>query len=509
MQTTDITKELDNLSSKVSTGAFWIFLFQILDNVLGFLRLLILARVLTPTDFGLVGIAWLILQIITAFTQTGIQQTLIHRKDTEKYLSTAWTFLLIRGALLYGLLYILAPYLGSFFNSTDSILVIRVIGLTIFAEGLINISVVYFQKELHFNKQFIFQIGGNIVDFIVAVTLAFILHNVWAIIYGSLANSVIRIILSYVLSKYRPKFEFNLSYFKELNNYGKWIAGSNILQFIYSQGDDLLVGKILGPLSLGYYQLAYKISNLPATQITHLISSVMFPAYSQIQSDTTRISKIYLQVLQLIAFLSFFVGTIIILFANDFTVLFLGDKWLPMVPAMQILTIWGVLRSIGATTGPVWQALGTPKVVTKIQTLQVIILVIIIYPFSILWNIAGTSLAVVISALIPNIIAISIISKTIKIEISEIYKENLIPLFGSVLIGVFTFFSRHLIFKEINYLNFIVLSSGSILVYLLYSIIMHKYFNYLFYRNIFKLIKSTSKNKNLLKLISKFELFIK
>lgn len=479
-----------SLSNKVSTSAFWIFLFQIMDNVLGFVRLLILARLLSPSDFGLVAIAWLVLQTIGAFTQTGIHQTLIHKPNIEKYLDTAWTFLFIRGFVLFGVIFLLSDLLGGFFNSPDVIAIIKIVSFTMVLDGFVNIGVVLFQKNLTFNKQFIFQLSANFIDFVVALTMAFILKNVWALVLGGLANSFARIVLSYILSEYRPKFAFDYGAFKEMNNYGKWIAGSNILQFIYSQGDDLLVGKVLGSTSLGLYQLAYRISNLPATQITHLISTVMFPAYSNIQNDLKRISTIYLSVLQAIIFLSFFVGTIILCFAHDFTVLFLGEKWLPMVVSMQLLTIWGIIRSVGATTGPVWQALGTPKTVTKIQTIQTIILITIIYPLTIWWGIAGTSIAVVIAALIPNVIAYILICRTLRISLFTFLKELIYPAFSCLVVFLTFYFLHQNYLQTVNLINFILLAVICTSVYAMLSYIMHKYFKYSLFNNLYPVINN-------------------
>lgn len=489
MQTPNLKNNTHNLSTKVTSSAIWLFLFQISDNVLGFIRLLILARLLSPADFGLVAIAWLVLQTIGAFTQTGIHQTLIHKQNIEKYLDTAWTFLLIRGFALYGLVYLFSGLLGSFFNSPDAVAIIKVVSFTMVLDGFVNIGVVLFQKNLTFNKQFVFQLSANFIDFIVALTMAFILKNVWALVYGALASSLARIVLSYILSSYRPKFAFNFEAFKEMNNYGKWIAGSNVLQFIYSQGDDLLVGKLLGPTALGFYQLAYRISNLPATQITHIISAVLFPAYSNIQTDKERISKIYLSVLQVISFLSFFVGTIIICFAHDFTLLFLGEKWLPMVFSMQLLTLWGVMRSIGATTGPVWQALGTPKTVTKIQTLQTIILIAVIFPLTIKGGINGTSLAVVISALIPNIIAIYQISKTIESKLYVVLTELFYPLLASIFIAV-SYLLINQILPNITLVNFLIKAAMTSVIYILFTYVLFKFARYTVYSNIFDLILS-------------------
>ncbi len=466
-----------------------------------------MARLLSPADFGLVAISWLVLQTIGAFTQTGIHQTLIHKQNVEKYLDTAWTFLLIRGFALYGLVLLLSSLLGAFFNSPDVVAIIKIISFTMVLDGFVNIGVVLFQKNLTFNKQFVFQLSANFIDFVVALTMAFVLRNVWALVYGAIANSLARVVLSYILSEYRPKFSFNFEAFKEMNSYGKWIAGSNMLQFIYSQGDDLLVGKILGPTALGFYQLAYRISNLPATQITHIISAVLFPAYSNIQTEKERIAKIYLSVLQLISFLSFFVGTIIICFATDFTVLFLGEKWIPMVLSMQLLTLWGVMRSIGATTGPVWQALGTPKTVTKIQSLQTIILIVIIYPLTIKWGINGTSLAVVISALIPNLIAVAMIGNTLTIKFTRLISEFSYPLIGSF-ITYTSYIIVHKFIPSVNIFTFILLAIFCTVVYLLYTYLLHQFLNYSLMNNLLLLAKSRFQNKKAAYYLNHIEAFL-
>ncbi len=495
----------ESLSKKVTTSAVWVFSFQILDNILGLIRLVILARLLSPTDFGLVGIAWLTLQIISTFTQTGIHQALIHKQSIEKFLNTAWTYLLFRGIILYIIVFSIAPLLGSFFNNPSIIPVIRVLGLTFFIESFVNIGIVFLQKNLLFDKQFYFQLIGNLVDFTIAIVLAFILKDVWAIVYGSVANNMVRVLLSYYFSKYRPKFEFNISLFRELGNYGKWVTGSSILQFIYTQGDDILVGRIIGPTALGFYQLAYKISNLPATQITHLISNVLFPAYAQIQSDKVRLSKIYLSVLQLISYLSFFVGIIIIAFAYDFTVLFLGEKWLPIVTAMQILTLWGMVRSIGATTGPVWQALGTPSKITKVQSIQVLIMIIVIYPLTIKLGITGTALAVIIASFIPNAIAVYLMHKTLSLKIILIVRELLFPLVSSMIMyGTYMVMRANI--NDITFTWFFLLAIISTVIYLLSTFILYKLFGYTIYLNLGKIIDSVianNRNNNLL-LLNKY-----
>ena len=469
-----------SFSNRVVQSVSWLAAFQIIDNVLGIVRLIVLARLLSPVAFGLVGVAWLTLQVLNTFTQSGMNQSLIYKQKIDTMLNAGWTFQILRGVALFIILQLLAPFVGIFFNSQEAVPVIQALGFTLLLDGFTNIGVIYFQKDLDFSKQFKLNAAGNVTDAVITIIFAFILQNVWAIVFGALANSIVRLILSYTLSNYRPRLSWNFSYIKEMFHYGKWIGGSSILQFIYSQGDDLLVGRLLGVTSLGYYQLAYRISNLPATQITHIISTVMFPAYSKIQSSISSVRRVYIVNLQIISFLSFLIGTLIILFANDFTILFLGTQWLPIVLAMQMLTLWGVIRSVGATTGPVWQALGSPKTVTKIQTFQVAILLIVIYPLTTLYGIVGTSIAVVLSAFIPNIVTIKLIAKTLEVSVSKVLSCLGYPFAASIFVAIiFTLLKGF--YPDVNYLSFTVLAVICIFAYVASTLLFSKYLNYQFY----------------------------
>ncbi len=243
-------------------------------------------------------------------------------------------------------------------------LVIKVISISILLSGFRNIGILFFQKELEFKKQFIYEFSATIVDLTVAISLAFILRNVWALVWGILAANFVRFVMSYVLLPYRPKFKIQKEKFKDLFGFGKWVLGTGILILLTTQGDDIFVGKMLGVTTLAFYQMAYMLSNLPATEITHVISRVTFPAYSKLQEDLPKIKEAYLNVLQLIAFFSFPLAGGIFILVPDFTEIFLGEKWIPMVPVVQVLVLAGLIRSIAATTGPIFHGVGKPKINT-------------------------------------------------------------------------------------------------------------------------------------------------
>jgi len=393
--------ELINLQKKTVHSVFWSFASRISTRALDFIKIIIVARLLTPEDFGLLGIALLTIAIFQVFSQTGFKESIIQNKnDVKSHLNTAWTTLVIRGFIIYLILFLISPLASGFFGEPRAELILQVIGINIILQGFQNIAIVMLRKDLEFQKRFILDLGRTLPSFILTVSLAFLLQNVWALVYGSLIGGVGMLFLSYLVHPYRPKLEFNKEKAKEMFTFGKWILGSSIIVFLLTQGDDLFVGRILGVVALGFYQLAYQISNTPATEISHVISQVTFPAYSKLQDSIERLKKGYLKVLTVTSFFSFPIAGLIFVMAPDFTHIFLGEKWMPMVSSMYVLVWWGVIRGLVGSMSPILLALGTPKILTKLQFYQFILLAIIIYPLTIEYNIFGTSSAVLLSALI-------------------------------------------------------------------------------------------------------------
>jgi len=231
----------------------WLANYQ--SRLRGFIRTIILARLLAPEDFGLLGIAMLAIATLETFSQTGFWEALIQKKgDVESCLDTAWTISAIRGTILFLILFLSAPIIAKFFNSPHATLVIKVIAVSTLISGFRNIGILFFQKDLEFNKQFFYELSATLVDLAVAISLAFILRNVWALVWGGLAANVIRLFASYILHAYRPHVRLDKSEFKNLFSFGKWVLGSSTLIFLITQGDDIFVGRMLGVTALGFYQ---------------------------------------------------------------------------------------------------------------------------------------------------------------------------------------------------------------------------------------------------------------
>ena len=469
----------ESLSQRVVKGGFWVFLLRIVNRGVSLVRLIILARILSPSDFGLLGIALLTMSTLETFSQTGFQQALIQKKeDIKSYLDASWTALILRGLILFIILYFIAPYAAIFFDVPEAKPIIQVIGFSMLFGAFTNIGVIYFRKELEFNKEFIYQFTGTLADFIVAISAVFILRNVWALVLGMLAGNIVRCLMSYLIHPYRPRLNFNLEKIKELFGFGKWILGSSILVFLLTQGDDIFVGKLLGTTALGFYQMAYKISNMPASEYSHLIATVTFPAYSKLQENVSKLRDAYLKVLQFTAFLSIPMAGGIFILAPDFTKIFLGIKWMPMVPAMQVLALYGALRSIGATCGVVFIAVGRPEIRTKIQSAQLVLLAILIYPLTIRWGVLGTSMAVTIYALTFNFVAVYKVLNIVNSDFKKPIKIMILPLMGTTIMICSIFILKTYIFNGVNIISLLLLIISGISIYLLIVYVFDVFFNY-------------------------------
>ena len=467
------------LNQRVTRGGVWVFGIRIVRECLRLVRVIFLARLLAPDDFGTLGIALLTISALEHFSQTGFNAALIQKEgDAKAHLNAAWTINGLRGTILCLLLVAAAPYVASFFNEPAAENIVRVVAFTVFIQGWANIGRVYFDKELEFNKKFAYEVGGAVTDLTVAIFMALILRNVWALVFGLLAGEIVRFILSCLLHPYRPRLSRDLTKARELFSFGKWILASSLLLFFINEGDDFFLGKVLGVTALGFYQMAYKISNLPATQITQVISQVTFPAYSKLQGNLPKLREAYLKVLKLTAFMSFPLAAGIAVLAPEFTRLFLTEKWMPMVPAIQLLAILGLSRSVSATTGPLFQGMGRPDIASKLQLVRLIVMASLIYPFTTLWDIEGTALAVVVGALAVDPVAIYLAARVTQSKIKAITPILGLPLLNAAIVFSATYVVKTYVFDSVGVPAFLFLAVFGASIYFAVVYILARWMRY-------------------------------
>lgn len=452
-----------NQERTIKSG-IWMGAIRGSGRTLQLIKLVILARLLSPTDFGLMGVALVSLGALQQFSKLGFNEALIHRTETDvdHYLNTAWTVRFVRGIALSGILLLLAPTIAAFFDMPQVTAVVQGLAALPILVGLRNPGMVYFSKDLQFHKRFAFDFTGNMTNFVGTVGFALVYPSVWALVFGNIVQEVVKAVLSYWIHDYRPWPQIDLNLTRELFGYGRWIFGSGILVFLINQGDDGFVGWLLGASALGFYQLAYRFSNSPATEVTHVIASVTFPAYSRIQDDIDKLRVGYFKTLQVTTMLSFPMAFGIVVVAPVFVDVFLGRKWLPMVTVLQLLAVWGLIRSVAATLAPLFQAVGRPDYSTKVQALKLALIALFIYPATAAWGISGTALALVASALLSNPVEDYLALRQIKGSPREFIRILVYPTIGSLIMALGVYLVRESISSSLLGFGLLVLTGVGI-----------------------------------------------
>ncbi len=427
----------DNLFGRAMSAGVWATALRIVLGVSVFLRTVVLARLLVPDDFGLMAIATISILFVERFTESGVEAALVQRKDDiNKYLNSAWTLQIIRGLSVAALLALAAPLIAQFFDAPESETIIRVLALGVAAKGFTNIAIVYFTKELRFDRFFLLELSGRGVDVIVSIAAAFALRNVWALVIGSIAGVTGRLIASYVIDPYRPRFQWVWDYVKLLFNYGKWVLAQNFLNFATMNIDDIIVGRVLGVESLGLYRMAYNLSQTVATEITVVANQVAFPTYSKLQDAKERLRAAYTGNVHLVAFLGLPIGVGIVVTAPELVIGLLGDRWAPIVLPLQLMSIAGIFRGVGGTIGPLFQSQGRPDVPPRFSMAKLILLGIMLYPAINQWGINGAAAVVALSGAITGTAAMAVSFRLVRATWSDVMQSLVYPIVNTAVMAI-------------------------------------------------------------------------
>lgn len=377
-------------------GAFWFGLLKVVIKAFSFIKLIIIARILTPFDLGLFGIIMLPYGLVEVATESGINQALIQsRKDHKLYLSSAWLAFIFRGFLLFLALYLSAPFISRYYQQ-DLTLMIRLVALTPLFKGLANPGVIMFKKYFKYQQEFFFQAIISLSESISTVIFCLWLKSVIALPLGVVIGGLTSLIISFLVTQFdwvKPQFKKII----ELYRYGRWVTIGTFMSYLNDQGDDFLVSKILGAHALGFYQTAYKISNLPTTQGAGLIYQVIFPLFSSIQHQTARLRRGLIKALLITFALSFAFAAAVYLLAPFMINLFLGPRWLPLIPALNVLLLFGLTRPLISVASALFDATGRPQVAVGINLIKLTVMLALIYPLTKAYGIVGTAWAVVIA----------------------------------------------------------------------------------------------------------------
>ena len=352
--------------SQIAKGAAWMMGFKLLDKSVGLVSTLVLARVLTPADFGLVAMATAVVALVGLMGAFGFETALIQRQNTDRsHYDTAWTFNVIFGVGVAVMLLGLTVPAASFYREPRLQLILPALAFGSLIGGFANIGTVAFRKELDFRKEFKFLLTKRLAAFVVTVTLALIFQSFWALIAGTVTGGLMAVFISYVLHPYRPRL--TLAARGDLLNFSKWIFISNLIQFLHSRSTDFILGRTVGSHGLGVYNVASEIAVMPSTELIAPLNRAVYPAYARLAGALDQLRERFLEVFGIINLLAFPVAVGLCCLSDLVVSLLLGAQWNEAAPIMQIIGLCGLVGALQSNMYLVILAMGQPKANTLLS----------------------------------------------------------------------------------------------------------------------------------------------
>jgi O-antigen/teichoic acid export membrane protein len=363
-------------------------------------RGVVLARILHPLDYGIVGAALMLQQMLQQFGEMGIGSAAVHlQKKAEEILPVALIMRCCFGLLLAGVIFLMAPFWANFFGRAEVASVTRFTALFVLAGVLTFPSSVQAQISLRFKEFSIPTVVATATGCIVAIVLVLTGFGYWSIVWGILTTRLVEAVLLIRAFPWKVKFAWDRELARELWRYGYHIVGAATLTFIILQVDNLMVGKLLGLTALGYYVLAFRWANFGSKTIASGIGSVLFPTFSHWRAEGRNPVEKFETIMRMSAILYVPISLGMLVIAPEFVRIALGEKWLPAVVPMQVLCAAAIFRSVGNQIAKLLLALGRPDLDVRFQAGFLATLLVLLVPFTLWFGVLGASLSVLIAAI--------------------------------------------------------------------------------------------------------------
>jgi lipopolysaccharide exporter len=375
------------------------------EKLIFFVRLLILARMLVPDDFGLLAIAVTAVGFFLSITNLGMVPALVQGQEVEgKQYDVAWTIGIARALAISAVVIVASPLIASIFAEPRAENIIRVLALRPFLDSLVSIRVADLNRMLRFKPLAILRLTAALVNTVISIVLANS-FGVWALVAGVLAGEVTTILLSYILAPHRPRISFDLASVLPLIRFGRWIFVNSLIGLIGGSVLRVAISRQLGAAELGIYYLAAQVAFLPNEIASGVIGDVAFPLIARIQANIIQVSRAFRTMLIGATTLLYPISALTIALAPTFVAEILGPKWDGTEPVIRILALATMIGLFGDVVVPLLKGLGQPYKITVIELIQTILLITLVWGLANRYGTVGAALA-----WIPSVTASQIIS---------------------------------------------------------------------------------------------------
>jgi len=461
---------MSNIKKQAFSGILWNGIQMVVNQGSSFVIKLVLARLLYPEEFGLVGMATVFIGLVQVFNDLGIGAALIQRKDEdlrEAHFHTAFWTGVGWAVLMYLVVsFIVAPFAASFYEEPILESLIPVLGLGILSSPVNLVHKAQLTKNMDFKKIALISNSSNITSGILSLILAFAGAGVWSLAFNSVASIVIAMPLFFIATKWKPKIIFERQAFKEVFGFGIYTTGTNITNYLIGSVDYLLIGKLLSAQALGTYTFAFILTDTFRSRLMSVMNTVLYPLYSKMQDNPANLKKYYLKVVEYNSVMIFPVMVFFITMADPVLLVMFGEKWTDSIEPLRVLSVAVMVHMMVNSNTALIRGMGRPGLEMKLQIFKAAIFLPMLYFAIVHFGVVGAAYAVLINKIIAVVIAQFTFYKLLAVKVTTVdfFNAVKIPWVAALITG-----SSVMLLKNSIELHYILLS---IILFSLYGLIV-------------------------------------
>ncbi len=472
----NISPDNSDLKRRTAHNAAWSTISMSIRVLLTILSMPVLARLLSPEDFGVAALATLVTEVVVLFGEFGLQSALIQRKKVYRLdLNTAFWSEFGLSILLAAFLVVTAEYFAIFFNQAvlDQVLYVTAVGIVLTSLTVVHRTVL--ARTMNFKVLSIIEITSSISRTSCAIMLAFIGYGFWSLVIAALIGFIVTAVMRFYYFPWIPTLRFSSARFKRMFSYGKHIFADNLLNYFSSNMDLIVIGKRLGTEALGYYQIAFTIPDLVRKNTQQVLTRVLFPSYSRVQDEPERLKKGFFSTISSVALITFPALFGLAAIAPTFIPFYFGEQWSSIIIPVQLLCIAASARTIMAMCGPLIHARGRPDLTMKMSAVRIPFLFLVLTIGS-YWGIYGVALSVMIFFMLWMLIFLYISTRIINAKFTESISHLFAPALASLMMALVVWnIQNYLLENDFGLLFILTLSVFlGVIIYSFSSYIMFK-----------------------------------
>nr|WP_317632847.1 lipopolysaccharide biosynthesis protein [uncultured Flavobacterium sp.] len=456
-----------SLKKQALRGAVWTYSQQFGTQLISFLVSIVLARILLPEEFGLIGMIAIFMGIGTTLFDGGMTSSLIRSDNLEDSdYSTVFIFNLLVSIGVYFIVFAGSPFIADFYNQPELTNITRVYALSFIFSAFGSVQNTILTKAMNFKKQALLTIPSLLLSSFVGILMAKRGYGVWSLVGMTLANTFVFSCVLWISSGWKPNLKFSKQKFKKHFNYGYKLTLSGLLDIIFTNMYQIVIGRFFSASIVGYYTRANQLMMMPVANVSSALNKVAFPLFAQLQNDDGRLKNAYKRIMLLVIFIICPVIVLMIVLAKPLTILLFTDKWLPMVPIFQVLCLSGLLYPLHLYNLLILQVKGKSDLFLKIEVIKKIIAAIVLIVsfyyglFGLLW---GQLFFSIIALFINTFFAGLMINYTMKQQL-----KDMLPIFllSACMGGAMYLLDHYLVSDLSNILSLFLNSLFGVAIYL-------------------------------------------